>query len=282
MVAYQVLQFEGDSHERSLRVALADGSGAWEVCRGVFWPAAWNRSGDALYAADVEQGVLLVAADGSGIVTGLGGTETDSPLSRREQADFEAAQSAVREGVFQHAMGRRHAYYGRAAEAKAAHRKSGDLFAEMPWRYPYLGLSVTNALIYADAEEAMADRPATDLLIDTCKQRLSHVAFLVPGHQRVTGEYPASLEALETWSKTREETTMNDVIKLGRDDVSVVFRCPEGDLFTYRPLVPGTEPSVGDVMVSCPNHADSTATWRKWGDRWGADTPGGWRITQAF
>jgi hypothetical protein len=128
----------------------------------------------------------------------------------------------------------------------------------------------------------MADQPTGELLVDTCKHRLSHAAFLVSGHQRVTGEFPASLEAVETWSKTREETAMNDVIKLGRDDISVVFRCPEGELFTYTPPAPGREPKAGEVMLSCPNHSNSTASWRRRHGEWGADTPSGWRVTQAF
>jgi hypothetical protein len=75
---------------------------------------------------------------------------------------------------------------------------------------------------------------------------------------------------------------MNDVIRLDRDDVSVIFRCPEGDLFTYTPPAAGAQPKEGDVMLACPNHRDHKATWRKSGDGWGADTPSGWRITNAW
>jgi hypothetical protein len=270
------------SNDRILKVAAADGSGTVEVYRGNAWPAAWNRAGNALYVNDSRKGMLLVAADGSGVVTELGGTQNDSPLSPAEQADFTAAQSAVEQAVFQHAMGNRYAYYAQTAYSSAAHRKAARLFAEMPWRFPSLGLSPTNALIYADAEEALADKPASEMLVDVCKRRLSHAAYLVSGYYRVNHTYAPDLATLEAWSKTRPETTMNDVIRLDRDDISVIFRCPQGGLFTYTPPTAGTEPKEGDVMLTCPNHRDHKATWKWSFDEWYADTPSGWRITHAW
>jgi hypothetical protein len=278
-VFYTVQGLADRRNDWILKVAAADGSGSREVYRGMFWQAAWNRAGDALYVQDLKKGMLLVAADGSGVIADLGGNEDESPLSPAEKANFQAAQTTLRQAVFQHAMGNRDAYYGQMAEAKASHRNSAQLFAEMPWRYPYLGLSLTNALIYADAEQAMADESTSQMLLATCKQRLSHAAYLVAAYYRKTGKYALDLAAVETWAKALPLTTMNDVIRLDRDDTSVIFRCPQGDLFTYTQPAPGTEPNEGDVMLTCPNHPDCKATWKKWGDSWGADTPSGWRVT---
>jgi hypothetical protein len=247
----------------------------------MFWPATWNRTGDALYVNDYKKGLLLAAADGSGVIKNLGGNEDDSPLSPAEDAEFQSAQTTLRQAVFEHAMGKRYAYYGQTVEGQAAHQKSAQLFAEMPWRYPNLGLSLTNALIYADAEKAMADQPAAQILLDTCKEMLSDAAYLVAAYHKVNGKLAPDLATVETWAKALPRTTMNGVIRLDRDDISVIFRCPAGHPFTYTPPASGTEPEEGDVMLTCPSHPDIKATWKKRGKTWGADTPCGLSITNA-
>jgi hypothetical protein len=107
-------------------------------------------------------------------------------------------------------------------------------------------------------------------------RRISGAAYY-----RKTGKYALDLASVEAWAKTLPKTTMNDVIQLNRDDISVIFRCPEGGLFTYMPPAAGTEPNEGEAMLTCPNHPAYKATWKKQGDSWGADTPSGWRITNA-
>ncbi len=75
-------------------------------------------------------------------------------------------------------MGQRDAYFGQPEQGKSAHANSADLFAELAWRYPSLGLSLSNTLIYANAEQGLADEPVAKIQAEVCSQRLTHAGYL--------------------------------------------------------------------------------------------------------
>jgi len=191
----------------AIYVAQADGSGTREVYRkdpgqekGFLQAASWAPTGDAIYLS-TDQGVLRVEADGSGQVQNLGGNESDSALTREQQAQTEAAVSAIREGIFQYAVGQVRAYEGKARESQAAFAAAADIFAALPYNYPLVGFSLNDVLGYVDKATELGSRLAAEILDKSCQERQSYyLSTLLMQYVAAKDKFPPDLAALQEHS----------------------------------------------------------------------------------
>jgi len=243
-------------------VSAADGSWTQQVYHTDKWPrAAWTASGDAIYVA-TQDGIVLVAADGSGLLADLGGNEGDSLLSPAEHRQMDVAVSAIQEAAFQYAVGRVLDHEGRFAEGRTAYQTAAELFASLPWKSPLLGFSAADVAKYADAMVELAGRPAKDVETETCRAHLTQIGLLLPPYAKEhDGTYPPDLATLQRWALTKT-WGFDHVLRVARPDVSAAMvQCPHGDAYLYTPPAPGTQPKAGDVLLTCPKHPDCRVTW---------------------
>lgn len=149
------LAYSVDGPGAGVFVVRADGSAGARRIHGSGTAVGWTPAGDCVYVQDNDT-LLLVGADGSGVRADLGGSATDSVLNPAERAQTAAAIEAIREAVFQYAVGNVRHFERRADEARAAFRASADVFAGLMWRYPLAKLSANEILPYADRAAALA------------------------------------------------------------------------------------------------------------------------------
>ena len=138
-------------------VAQADGSARKEVFKldhGI-WDVSWASSGKAFYVRS-ENDILLVDADGAGVIADLGGNAQDSVLSPDEQAQSAAASDAIRAGISLCALGQYDNSRGDLAAATQAFLNAQAIFAGLPYQYPLAAISVNSAEWYADQMQLLA------------------------------------------------------------------------------------------------------------------------------
>jgi len=250
----------------SVYVAQANGSAVKEIYRkeptdekGRLQAVAWAPSGDAVYLS-TDQGILLVAADGSGVLQHLGGNETDSVMTPEQDAQMKAALTAIQEAVFQFAVGNVRAYEGKPRESKAAFTAAADLFASLPYEYPLAQFSLNDVLGYTDKAAELAARPADEILAKSCEERQSYLTTLLQQYAAGKGKFPQDLQAVESYS-LENGWGINWISNHDTEWVKMMFRCPLGDLYPYSPPPDGEDPKVGDVLVICPNHPGNRVVW---------------------
>jgi prepilin-type processing-associated H-X9-DG protein len=131
---------------------------------------------------------LLVAADGSGVIADLGGNATDSLLTPAERHHTAVASEAIREAVFQYAVGNVRYFEGHTADAKAAFLAAAEIFSGLMWRCPQAGLSANEVLLYADQAAAMAlgrlkpdDQTRWEIMDDPASRCMRNLHQLVYG-----------------------------------------------------------------------------------------------------
>jgi hypothetical protein len=238
-------------------VAAADGSGAWEIYRGVIVKAPhWTPSGDGVYVTTKDDGILVVAADGSGGIAALGGTAADSVLPPAQQADTQRAVAAIQEAMFQFSLGVWRGYQGRVQESNGAFHDSAAIFASLPWSYPNADLSVSNVMLYADTAQALGDRPAQAVYTDACQMHLEHIRWLIWAREQKHVPPAATLEELLAWGRT-QHLSLDHWLSTQTDGLRVMLRCPEGGLYTYT--VPGSQGEAASAM--CPHHSQHEGNW---------------------
>jgi hypothetical protein len=271
---YRVLYYRrghdpGES-PRSLVVAASDGTQVREVYNpgtGYWKEAAWAPLGDAIYVS-TDEGMLVVDPDGSGVLANLGGTEEDSLLSPAEREQTEAAMADIQEAVFQYAVGKLREFEGKPAEAKGRYGAAADLFASLPWKYPLVGFSTGNVLLYAEELEAMAGRSDEAMQAATCKSHLNHLSLLLPWYANEhDGVFPRDFSELGQWTATKNEPdneTMINEWQICRPEVAAATsKCSLGQAYVYTPPASGALPEVGDTLLACPNHADFEIVWER-------------------
>jgi sugar lactone lactonase YvrE len=263
--------------EYAIFAAGADGSGVQEIYRasGRLVRISWAPSGDAIYVVTAD-GVLLIAADGSGLMSDLGGNERDSILTDEEMAQTRAAMSDLREALtLSHFVGYQRTYESRVAETRAAYNAAADLFAGLMWRYPVVRFSAVDVLASADKAADLAKRPAEHILLEGCEFRISHLHGGLALFVRSHGRLPSDLRELQSWSlrdlKGRYffNYSHNGVtVKVPYDDglVRMTFCCPGSRLlqvpapYAYTPPG-GRQPKTGDLLVRCPRHSQHRIVW---------------------
>jgi dipeptidyl aminopeptidase/acylaminoacyl peptidase len=246
----------------ALYVAEADGSGITKLYEASerIAAASWAPSGDAIYLS-TNEGIHLIAADGSGLIVDLGGTEHDSVLDPEEQAQMEAAISALKEAVFQYAVGRMLDFEAKPVECKAAFAAAAEIFAALPYDHPLAGFSIDQALIHADKAHERASRSDADVLADSCAERLGFLASPVDQYIEERGELPPDLSALEEWFLDQQGRI--GIYLRTEEDWRLFFRCPVAGPFVYTPPAEG-DPEVGDAIVRCAAHPDNKTVWKEW------------------
>jgi hypothetical protein len=252
-----------------LCVAAADGSSFADVYSprdGRTGMADWAPSGDDILMR-TEKGLIMLAADGSGVVAELGGTKADSHLSGPEAEQSAAVAAAVNEAVFQYAVGKVREFQGRTAEALAAYRAAAELFEGLPWRYPLADLSTGNVLGYADELYRLAGRAPEAMQTATCKAHLNELGLLLPWYAHEHGgAFPADLSALGPWAAQDRPGSPPSVNEwpIGHPDViPAMVKCPGGDSYVYTPPPPGQAPKVGDTLLACPQHPEFSIVWER-------------------
>jgi dipeptidyl aminopeptidase/acylaminoacyl peptidase len=246
----------------ALYVAEADGSGITKLAEAPerVWAASWAPSGDAIYLS-TNEGIHLIAADGSGVIADLGGAEHDSVLGPEQQAQMEGATSALKEAVFQYAVGRMLDFEAKPAECKAAFAAAAEIFAAVPYDYPLAAFSLDQALIHADKARERAIRSDAEVLADSCAERIAHLATPVDEYVEQRRELWPDLAALEEWSL--DQRGLIGIISRTDEDWALFFRCPVAGQFLYTPPADG-DPEVGDAIVRCAAHPDSKIVWKEW------------------
>ncbi len=245
----------------ALYVAEADGSGITKLSEAPERVVAvsWAPSGDAIYLS-TNEGIHLIAADGSGLIADLGGTEHDSVLGPEQQAQMEAAVAALKEAVFQYAVGRMQDFEAKPAECKAAFGTAAEIFAAVPYDYPLAAFSLDQALIHADTAHERASRTDADVLADSCAERLRHLRTPIDHYVEERGELPPDLSALEEWFL--DQRGRIGIISRTHEDWPLFFRCPVANQFVYDPPAEG-DPEVGEAIVRCATHPDSELVWKE-------------------
>ncbi len=218
---------------------------------------AWMPQGDALYLA-TEKGIKIVAADGSGLLADLGGTSDDSMLPADQAGQTRAALDAVKEAVFQYAVGNIRRFEGKPKEAKAAFQAASDIMAGIAWEYPLAQFSVDQLLIYADKAAAEAAKPRAELLSESCKERLRYFEILLLQYVGAKGEFPPDLAALEKHSLATE-WGINYISNKDTEWVKMMFRCPDDGSYSYHR--PSGVPEFGDVIITCRSHPEHKLVW---------------------
>ena len=114
---------------------------------------SWTIGGDALLVR-TREALLTVAASGAGArnTVPLGSDSSELPAPAASQTA--AATAAVREAVYDYAMGSVHAFEGRPAASRAAFKAAAAAFSGLMWQYPLAGFSSDDALAYAESRPA--------------------------------------------------------------------------------------------------------------------------------
>ena len=255
---------DGGPTETRVRVVNTDGSNNHEIYYGEVVKSAWSSDGRNVYLS-TPHGVLRVSADHSGVIADLGGKAEDSTFPPRVAAERREAIQAIQEAMFQFAVGQWRAYEGRFEESRTAFMKSSDIFVSLPYNYPHMQFSLSNVLLYVDTAFALADRPTAVISEEICGIHLTHLSALIDRYRRQHNEhYPASLRELIAWAKTLSNILMDHWLNPSVADLNPMLRCPEGDLYEYRPPA-GGNPVEGELALRCPRHSKNILSWEESG-----------------
>jgi hypothetical protein len=246
----------------ALWIAAADGSGVQKVHEAdeQLYTHSWTPAGDALYVC-TDRGIQLVAADGSGLIADLGGTDDDSILEPEADAQMVETLAAIQEAIFQFAVGKVREFEGKPRESTAAFTAASDALAALPWNYPLARLNVEHTLRHADAAHDLAVRSAAEVLAASCERRLGTASFLLLMCVGVHGTFADSLDTLEEWSLAYPWGS--DFVSYEDTEwVHMLFRCPVGGEFVYTPPA-ASDPELGDLVLECPAHPEHTVVWNE-------------------
>ena len=250
-----------------LYVAMADGA---EKRRGLSrrhldTGHQLDPAGDALYVATADgglaKGVLLVAADGSGLIADLGGSPEDSVATAVEQGQVKEAYKVLREVDDLQTKAWDQAYSGKAEESSVSYRRISALLARLPWNYPLAAFSHDSLLRYSDVADTLAAVAGEGA---ARRVRVPHDAHLQPLTLRRAGRR----EPLPSADRVpgRPAQALRQSMAKDRPFFESLYRCPKGDvtgkptLYTYYPPTHG-DPQMGDVLLSCPFHPENRVVW---------------------
>jgi hypothetical protein len=247
-------------------VVDADGTNPKEIYHvklGMITKVSWNPSGDTVFVTENLFTLLLVAADGSGVrrtISQMGG-ESDLPFDAKQQTD--AAAAAIKDAVFEYAMGQTLSFEGDLAAAQH-YAAAANTFAGLVWNYPLSGLAPDDTFRYADVARKAASRTDAKALHDTCKDRMRLMAWVLARSVAKRKQFPPDLQSCLTepgnW-QIGDALSSKDVAH-----VMMLGTCP-GDVphgatpYVYTPPAPGIEPKAGAVIVRCPLHTDECVRW---------------------
>ena len=234
---------------------------------------SWTPSGDAIYlwTQDLETGprILLVAANGSGVIRTLAQIDKDSVLRPDAVAQSNAAADAIHEAAAAFGQGKVHSFEGDLVGARQSYAKSADIFSSLVWDYPLSGLGVDDTLAYADEARKQAERPDGVVLHDGCQERMNDLGFALRLAIAKHKSFPPDVATLLDWASA-ESWQIGWLRGNDREHVAMLGGCPgavghAGDSYVYAPPAVGTEPNIGDVLIRCPLHPDVCYKWDRAG-----------------
>lgn len=248
-------------------VVAADGTGPKEIYHvklGMITKASWSPAGDAVFVTENLFTTLLVAADGSGVRRTISqmGDASDLPPDARQQTA--AAAAAIKDAVFEYAMGQTLSFEGDLT-ASRHYAAAADTFAGLVWNYPLAGLAPDDTFRYADVARRAALRTPAEALHDTCRERMRLLTSLLAMTVAGRGHFPVDLQSClsDYHSNWRVgDSVAND----SAAHMMMLGGCP-GDgrqhatPYLYNPPASGTVPKIGDVLVKCPLHPDVCLKW---------------------
>jgi len=249
-----------------LYTAAADGSDTRPVYRADTWTRAvsWAPSGDAFYIATADgglpKGVLLVAADGSGVTADLGGTVKDSVITAAEQAQIGESYKVLKEVESLQRTAWEQAFLGKAAESKDSYHRISNLLTRLTWDYPLAAFSHNSLLRYSDIADDLASRSPETVLREVCAFRLTTMANHLMGG---LGPFPSAAEFRDRAAHYAARASSPK----DRPIIETMYQCPKGDVtgkptvYTYNPPPPHADPPLGHVLLSCPFHPENRVVW---------------------
>ena len=254
-----------------LRVVDADGSEVMTLGEfdRAFSAFTWAPRGDAIYAVTMRaahdilaaSGVLRIATDGSGQVTELGGTETDSVLPLEVRRQTKAAAKQLQEALFQFAVAETAQFEGKIADSRRAFRGAATTFAGIGWRYPRAGFRPEELMRYADEATSRADESTSSILHEVCRERQDILSRFLWRFASKHDRFPQDLAELRTW--------MVGVRHDKPEEIAPLFSCSVGTEggyrtpYSYNPHASEGHLKLGEVIVSCPQHPDLKIAWDK-------------------
>jgi hypothetical protein len=244
----------------SICVAAADGSGSqtvFETEAGVRC-FSWMPSGGALYLA-TEQGVHIIAADGSGLLADLGGSGEDSLLGPGREEQTAGALDAIQEAIHQYALGNIGRFEGKPRDVQAAFGAAADIFAGLAWEYPLADLSPGQLLLYADKCAQLATTSSIELLAESCQTRMNHLRYRLVLYVADKHEFPSDLAAVVQHSLESTWRMQDWFSNQDTERVRMLSRCPVAGPLTYHQPVGDAE--IGHVLVSCSSHPEHQIVW---------------------
>lgn len=139
-----------------LFIANTDGSGVDEIAKGDYGlvSTAWTPDGNGIYVR-TSNDILLIDTDDLSMEKLVGAKPSDV-FTSDERLQTDQAMSAIREAVFQYAIGDDLRSKKRLSDAKKHYLLSGDLFSEIAWRYPLLRFGTEDIGRCADQAYKMA------------------------------------------------------------------------------------------------------------------------------
>lgn len=255
-------------HSFPARVCIANANGTekseiYHIDGDNIAKASWAPSGNSIYVTvgySTESKTMLVAADGSGVIREISADGKESKLSKTAQKQTDSAIAAIKEAVFQYAMGKIHSFEADIPAARQSYDTAADIFAGLTWNYPLAGLGTDDTLRYADAAEKEAARSDADILHDSCKERMNYLGWVLAVVAGKHKQFPADLPTLIDWAQS-SSWGINWLFSGDKEHVAMLGTCPGNaehgvEPYIYTPPVNGTEPKIGDVLISCPLHPD--------------------------
>lgn len=232
--------------------------------------ASWESLGDLLFVSvrdskTREDLTLMVAADGSGVKRTLNQSGSDSRLSKEAERQTNGAVAAIKEAIFQFAMGKVHSFESDIAARRKSYTTCADIFSRLVWDYPLSGLGTDDTLRYADVAAKEAASPAANVLHDSCKERMQYLGIALANTMSKYHLMAPDLPTLLKWSHSAGWMT-NWLRNTDEEHVKMLGGCPGSTQhspasFVYTPPEDGAEPNVGDILIKCPLHSDIFFKW---------------------
>lgn len=255
---YQVFTMGADGSDRKL---ISGGDDEYGLSS-----ANWSNDGKSVFIRK-NSGMILVNADGSGIIADLGGNAKDSVTSTYERNQSYLASKAVNDAIYQFALGNVRLFEGKPDESRNAYRESARLFAEAPWRYPAARLSISNIQVYADAAQEKIRTSDNDaILAESCQTRIGYLNVVFNNFYREKKKFPESISELEEYTLKSGMGINWIFVKENPEWARMFFLCPgtmkaEPLTLTYiRPA--GDKAKDGEVIITCPNHPQNKLEFR--------------------
>ncbi|MEN6357008.1 MAG: FecR domain-containing protein [Armatimonadota bacterium] len=269
----RILYITGDN---KVCVVNSDGTGAREVyCsqQDNISKASWDSTGNLIFVTDQNYrtgtaNTVLVGSDGSGVKKTFSQACTANQLTNKDNAQSDAACSAINEAIFQYAMGNIYAFEGNLDAEDRSYGRAANIFSKLVWDYPLSGLCTDDVLKYSEAADKKTWRPDSEALFDCCTKRICYLGDALVNAAAKYHQFPPNLSTGLEWASNL--CWQSDWLSSSdKKHVMMLGTCPgtvdqAAEAYVYNIPADGKEPEVGQVIVSCPLHTDNTITWSEY------------------